>query len=904
MADQEEDFSSLPLPDRFTHKNWKVRKQGYEDAAKTFETTPDESDPAFRPFILDSGLWKGAVADSNVAAQQDGINALCAFLKFGGQEACRRSRSVTVTPIVEKGLASTRAATKQSALEALLLYIELDKSDPIIDDLLPSLNNKQPKLIAATLSALTAIFHAYGIKVVDPKPVLKALPKVFGHADKNVRAEAQNLAVELYRWLREAMKTLFWNELKPVQQQDLEKLFEAVKQEPAPKQERLLRSQQAVEAVASNAQEDGEAEADAAEEQPEEIDAFDLAEPVDVLSKVPANFQESMASSKWKDRKDALDALFAVLNTDRIKDGHYEDIVSALAKSMKDANIAVVTVAANCMECLAKGLRHGFAKYRSRAMPPIMERLKEKKQSVADALGAALDAIFASTGLSECLEDILEFVKHKNPQVKSETLKFLIRCLKTTREAPSKPEVKLISEAATKLLTESVEAIRAGGAEVLGTVMKIMGERAMGPYLEGLDDIRKAKIKELCDAAEVKAKDKPKPVAPPPKAAPPPTQKKAATKKPAPTVKKAPPPSVYASTPQEKASPPPKAPTVKGIPSKLSAPKSFQPPSKPSLQAPKKISGPGGAAPTASLNSPRRNITPQSADEASSSPVPASKLNQRGLAGRPLGRPAPSSFSASTTSTSETAAPAAIAPAERLELEDLRAEKERLVRTNEDLRSTTSRLTSQIHELQNQNAQLIEDHTRDVLSIKAKETQLVRARSDAEAAESQVGRLGRELERLKREVKRAEAERTSPTGGGEIYHDSRNGGGDAAAEQRPAPQQQQRANSSASLKSNENGRTTAAITTGRTYISSPSEEKENGVLDSRNGEKMVPSRNRSPVKAAATGMGAQQQQPTTTGRREISGEGGESWKRAAEVTSQLKARIELMKAKQGLNNKR
>ncbi len=796
---------------------------------------------------------------------------------------------------MEKGLASTRAATKQSALEALLLYIELDKSDPIIDDLLPSLNNKQPKLIAATLSALTAIFHAYGIKVVDPKPVLKALPKVFGHADKNVRAEAQNLAVELYRWLREAMKTLFWNELKPVQQQDLEKLFEAVKQEPAPKQERLLRSQQAVEAVASNAQEDGEAEADAEEEQPAEIDAFDLAEPVDVLSKVPANFQESMASSKWKDRKDALDALFAVLNTDRIKDGHYEDIVSALAKSMKDANIAVVTVAANCMECLAKGLRHGFAKYRSRAMPPIMERLKEKKQAVADALGAALDAIFASTGLSECLEDVLEFLKHKNPQVKSETLKFLIRCLKTTREAPSKPEVKLISEAATKLLTESVEAIRAGGAEVLGTVMKIMGERAMGPYLEGLDDIRKAKIKELCDAAEVKAKDKPKPVAPPPKAAPPPTQKKAATKKPAPTAKKAPPPSVYASTPQEKASPPPRAPTTKGIPSKLSAPKSFQPPSKPALQAPKKISGPGGAAPTASLNSPRRNITPQSADEVSSSPAPASKLNQRGLAGRPLGRPAPSSFSASTTSTSETAAPATIAPAERLELEELRAEKERLVRTNEDLRSTTSRLTSQIHELQNQNAQLIEDHTRDVLSIKAKETQLVRARSDAEAAESQVGRLGRELERLKREVKRAEAERATPTGGGEIYHDSRNGAADAAAEQRPAPQQQQRANSSASLKSNENGRTTT-ITTGRTYISSPSEEKENGILDARDGEKMVPSRNRSPVKAAATGMGAQQQQPTTTtGRREISGEGGESWKRAAEVTSQLKARIELMK---------
>ncbi|KAL8978959.1 MAG: hypothetical protein Q9205_005595 [Flavoplaca limonia] len=876
MADQEEDFSSLPLPDRFAHKNWKVRKQGYEDAAKTFEATPDESDPAFRPFLLDSGLWKGAVADSNVAAQQDGINALCAFLKYGGQQACTRSRNVTITPIVEKGLSSTRAATKQSALEALLLYIELDKSDPIIDDLLPSLNNKQPKLIAATLSAFTAIFHAYGIKHVDPKPVLKALPKVFGHADKNVRAEAQNLAVELYRWLREAMKTLFWNELKPVQQQDLEKLFETVKQEPPPKQERLLRSQQAAVEAAPAAGQDEAADVEPEEDQPGEIDAFDLAEPVDVLSKVPANFGESMASSKWKDRKDALDAFFAVVNTDRIKDGPFDDIMAALAKSMKDANIAVVTVAANCIECLAKGLRHSFAKYRSRIMPAVMERLKEKKQSVADALGAALDAVFASTGLSECLEDILEFLKHKNPQVKSETLRFLIRCLKTTREAPSKPEVKLIAEAATKLLTESVEATRTAGAETLGTLMKIMGERPMGPYLEGVDDSRKTKIKEYCDAAEVKAKDKPKPVAPTAKAAPV-GQKKTVSKKPGLGTKK---PAPRPATPQEEPAPPPPKTASKGIPSKLSAPKALVPPQKPGLQAPKKLAGPGGAA-LPSVQSPRRNITPQDEEAA---PIP-SKLG-RGLAGRPLARPGLPS-----ATNSESAPPPqapSITPGERLELDDLRSEKEYLLRTNEDLRASSSKYQSQIHELQNQNAQLIEDHTRDVLSIKAKETQLVRARSDAESAEAQCQRLSRELDRLKREMKRMEAERSpSSATSDQIYRDKNptnsnsNGTSATTAERPPSATQQMRSNSSTSVA---DSRETGYQRMARSYAVSPSEEKEN---DGADGEKMV--RNRSPVKNATNTNAA-----PMAGRREVSGE-GESWKRAAEVTSQLKARIELMK---------
>jgi protein STU2 len=33
---------------------------------------------------------KGAVADSNVAAQQEGLAALCAFLKYGGKEHATR----------------------------------------------------------------------------------------------------------------------------------------------------------------------------------------------------------------------------------------------------------------------------------------------------------------------------------------------------------------------------------------------------------------------------------------------------------------------------------------------------------------------------------------------------------------------------------------------------------------------------------------------------------------------------------------------------------------------------------------------------------------------------------------------------------------------------------------------
>ncbi|KAI9717129.1 MAG: hypothetical protein M1812_004877 [Candelaria pacifica] len=883
MGDQEEDYSSLPLTDRFGHKVWKVRKQAYEDAAKEFEKTPDESDPAFRPFLQDSGLWKGAVADSNVAAQQEGIFSLCSFLKYGGTQACTRTRGVAVTPIVEKGLSSTRAATKTSSLEALLLFIELDKPDPIIEDLLPNLSHKQPKIIAATLSALTSIFHAYGTKTVDPKPVLKALAKVFGHADKNVRAESQNLAVELYRWLREAMKPMFWADLKPVQQQDLETLFEKVKQEPSPKQERLLRSQQAAKAKSSAS---GAKEAEVVEDEEEDegvvVDAFDLAEPQDVMTKVPEDLHDHLGSTKWKDRKDALDALYAVINVPRIKDGHFDEIVRALAKSMKDANIAVVTVAANCVDVLAKGLRHGFSKYRSTIMAPMMERLKEKKQSVADAIGQALDSVFTSASLTDCLEETLEFLKHKNPQVKLESLRFLIRCLKTTREAPSKAETKSIADAATKLLTESTEVTRSGGAEILGTLMKIMGERQMNPYLDGLDDIRKTKIKEYFDAAEVKAKDKPKAAAPQPKAPAPPAQKKkvfgqkavaaAATKKP-------PPPFVPPNEDPPASAPLQPKPTGRSIPSKLGAPKSSLTAPTGGLKLQKKLGGPGGA----SASSPKRPVQTPTSDDEETARAPKPGLGGRGLAGRPLGKPA----AAAAPEPASAIITPGLGAAERAELEALRADKDRLLRTNDDLRTEKSKLNSQIHELQNQNAQLIEDHTRDVLSIKAKETQLVRARTDAEVAEQTCQKQQKEVDRLKRELGRA-IRSSSPTPSDHndrIYRDL-------------GPNSSGRHDSQSEQASRQGSR--PPVNRAISSFSSPSEEKENGGPDALQRGKMSPSRSVSTGGKAASAITSREQSTDRASEQNANGDGAESWRRAAEVTSQLKARIEQMKARQGL----
>lgn len=801
-----------------------------------------------------------------------------------------RTRTYTIGPLAEKGLPSTRPAGKASAQEALLLCVEVDKADAVIEELLPILSHKVPKVVAASLAALTLIYHNFGCKIVDPKQTLKALTKVFGHADKNVRAEAQNLTVELYRWLREAIKPLFWAELKPVQQGDLEKLFEAVKQDPTPKQERFTRAQQDAMAAASAAPAGEEGEEPAGDDFDEEedavvVDAFDLAEPVDVMKKIPADFHDQLASSKWKDRKEALDALYNVINVPRIKDGPYDDIVRGLAKSMKDANVAVATVAANCVDVLARGLRNGFTKYRSTIMAPMFERLKEKKTTVADALGQALDAVFTTTTLTECLEEIFEYLKHKNPQIKQETVKFLVRCLRTTRTVPAKPEQKAIADAGTKLLTESAPAIREGAAEILGTLMKILGERAMNPYLDGLDEIRKTKIKEYFGTAEVKAKERPKAIIAPPKPAP--AARKVVGKKPPSGLKKLAP--VAAPPPPEE---PPARPAARGIPSKLGAPKAGGLPTPGSgLKLQRKLAGPGTTA------SPSRRAAPPPEEDVAPPPAAPKFGLGRGLAGRPIARPAAPAEPAPAPSPAANA----MAAADRAELEELRAEKENFNRTVEDMKSERSRLNSTITELQNQNAQLIEDHTRDVLSIKAKETQLVRARSDAETAEGSVQKQQREIERLKRELARAlRASAISPP-------NAASDAGSMGVPDTSSIYQDHLGNGNAAARSGLHMGSRFDSSRPRSYASAtPSEERENNGVESpgpssRNGG--LGRRNLSPTYGySAVGS------PTRSSARNSntnfteddhqqprSSEPAENWKRAAEVTSQLKARIEQMK---------
>ena len=136
------------------------------------------------------------------------------------------------------------------------------------------------------------------------------------------------------------------------------------------------------------------------EDEPVVVDAYDLAEPVDFRKTLIPEFHEWVVSTKWKERKDALESLLASAKVPRIREDNYSDIMQTLGRCMKDSNIVVVTSAAQCVEAIALGLRRPFSQYKSIVMMPMVEKLKERKTNVVEALGNAMDAVFKAVRLS------------------------------------------------------------------------------------------------------------------------------------------------------------------------------------------------------------------------------------------------------------------------------------------------------------------------------------------------------------------------------------------------------------------------------------------------------------------------------------------------------------------------
>ncbi|CEI92510.1 hypothetical protein RMCBS344292_06766 [Rhizopus microsporus] len=853
----EEDFSSLSTIDKLQHKSWKARLSAYEELAQLFRKTMEDSD-----FYTYQSYLKKMVTDTNAIIQEVALTAVLEYVSNAPNASSTREQ--VIPSLVEKCFGAARAGTKQKATDIVLLYAEIDQPDSVIEYIIPGTTVKQPKVVTHTVFTLKELVRQFGAKKVNPKPILKLLPKLFGHTDKNVRAEAFSLTVETYRWLSKALNVAMvkilensnrnvtfsallsilsncssglrpgdspaaketkytelimkclWklaktirsslqaNQLNPDELlyeinrffimtpptewkrraaenvplgeiplrtvktlllQLVTSLGDSVFQhltlienpqsssvypylhhmlEGCRKKDGSMTQQQMQQPPTSQLQQQQQMQMQMQQSQQSEFMTHSrtssLSRPSSIVSLKSSTMARSPSIASHRSNEgesvnsmhidsnpshhnpavnnhvqpmqvdehpshdtssntlnelemhNALQRIFAKIGTrDQTKQGIIElyefqkaypaaqskvntylsqtgtyfqsyirrglsnlaaednemlaastipmvpttttatatatpmpatsvatvtaasspsptNISTATATNVQhftatpstmtatnagmtmaasvasedqhrysfeqqqtqirttinenprpssfvaddaadiklrllrlrqkfgyknerinDANALLVGTAANCIENIAQGLRTDFGKYKPVVAPVIVEKLKERKAAILEQLANALNSVFATVPMSELVEDITAASKHKNAQVRSECFKLVSRRLREVKEMPDKPEIKAFGDMFKKLLDDADANAREAGAEGLGTMMKLLGEKPMLAFTDGLDDIKMGKIKEFYEKVTVKAKAPKKPAAPPPKkpAAAPPAKKTA-----------------------------------------------------------------------------------------------------------------------------------------------------------------------------------------------------------------------------------------------------------------------------------------------------------------------------------------------------------------------------------------
>nr|AAH89032.1 Ckap5 protein [Mus musculus] len=499
MGDDSE-WLKLPVDQKCEHKLWKARLSGYEEALKIFQKIKDEKSPEWSKYL---GLIKKFVTDSNAVVQLKGLEAALVYVE--NAHVAGKTTGEVVSGVVSKVFNQPKAKAKELGIEICLMYVEIEKGESVQEELLKGLDNKNPKIIVACIETLRKALSEFGSKIISLKPIIKVLPKLFESRDKAVRDEAKLFAIEIYRWNRDAVKHTLQN-INSVQLKELEEEWVKLPTG-APKPSRFLRSQQELEAKLEQQQSaggDAEGGGDDGDEVPQ-VDAYELLDAVEILSKLPKDFYDKIEAKKWQERKEALEAVEVLVKNPKLEAGDYADLVKALKKVVgKDTNVMLVALAAKCLTGLAVGLRKKFGQYAGHVVPTILEKFKEKKPQVVQALQEAIDAIFLTTTLQNISEDVLAVMDNKNPTIKQQTSLFIARSFRhCTSSTLPKSLLKPFCAALLKHINDSAPEVRDAAFEALGTALKVVGEKSVNPFLADVDKLKLDRIKECSEKVEL-----------------------------------------------------------------------------------------------------------------------------------------------------------------------------------------------------------------------------------------------------------------------------------------------------------------------------------------------------------------------------------------------------------------
>lgn len=192
--DEDTEYKKLPVDERCVHKLWKARLDGYDELIKVFRGIDDEKSTEWNKYL---GLIKKFVIDSHAMAQERGLEATLVFVESA---ACAgKTVGEVMSGVIAKCYSAPKAKIKELAIQITLMYIEIERHEATVEELVKGMEAKNPKIVATSIAVLTQALHEFGNKVIGIKPFIKKIPVLLADRDKNVRDETKLLTIEINR---------------------------------------------------------------------------------------------------------------------------------------------------------------------------------------------------------------------------------------------------------------------------------------------------------------------------------------------------------------------------------------------------------------------------------------------------------------------------------------------------------------------------------------------------------------------------------------------------------------------------------------------------------------------------------------------------------------------------------
>lgn len=325
--------------------------------------------------------------------------------------------------------------------------------------------------------------------------------KLFDEKNPGVRTEANQLSVELYRWIKGGLKS-FFSDLRSAQLKELENLWAKVEDD-TPTPMKTLKTSQAPK------------ETEKKENVKKQEILLDLPT-FEVLSTIKSDWYEKMSSGydnsykgtederpkPVKVRVDCLNELNKKLEVGLSKKpllatGDYNQLINVLVKYFQEPQLLVSQAALECLEHIVKGLKSNFSPYVSNLITPLLSKFKEKKPQTTASIHTILEEIDTNCkSFTEFIHDISDALKQKVPQTKENVMIFIENCLKKRTLSDISKQFKLILSLLMEQIDEANGGVRDSALKAFSRMM-LISEKDTKSFYDKFDASKQKKITEF-----------------------------------------------------------------------------------------------------------------------------------------------------------------------------------------------------------------------------------------------------------------------------------------------------------------------------------------------------------------------------------------------------------------------